>query len=33
MGGESYNQDLSERRADTIKKYLTDKYASSAPTS
>jgi outer membrane protein OmpA-like peptidoglycan-associated protein len=26
MGGESYNQDLSERRADTIKKYLTDKY-------
>jgi outer membrane protein OmpA-like peptidoglycan-associated protein len=25
-GGESYNQDLSERRADTIKKYLTDKY-------
>ena len=26
VGGESYNQDLSERRADTIKKYLTDKY-------
>jgi outer membrane protein OmpA-like peptidoglycan-associated protein len=26
IGGESYNQDLSERRADTIKKYLTDKY-------
>jgi outer membrane protein OmpA-like peptidoglycan-associated protein len=26
QGGESYNQDLSERRADTIKKYLTDKY-------
>lgn len=26
MGGEAYNQDLSERRADTIKKYLTDKY-------
>ena len=25
-GGESYNQDLSERRADTIKKYLTEKY-------
>ena len=25
-GGEAYNQDLSERRADTIKKYLTDKY-------
>ncbi len=26
QGGESYNQDLSERRADTIKKYLTDRY-------
>jgi outer membrane protein OmpA-like peptidoglycan-associated protein len=26
IGGESYNQDLSERRADTIKRYLTDKY-------
>jgi outer membrane protein OmpA-like peptidoglycan-associated protein len=26
MGGESYNQDLSERRADTIKKYLSDRY-------
>ena len=26
QGGEAYNQDLSERRADTIKKYLTDKY-------
>ena len=25
-GGESYNQDLSERRADSIKRYLTDKY-------
>jgi len=25
-GGESYNQDLSERRADAIKKYLVDKY-------
>ena len=25
-GGETYNQDLSERRADTIKRYLTDKY-------
>ena len=25
-GGESYNQDLSERRADSIKKYLIDKY-------
>jgi outer membrane protein OmpA-like peptidoglycan-associated protein len=25
-GGESYNQDLSERRADTIKHYLVDKY-------
>ena len=26
IGSEAYNQDLSERRADTIKKYLTDKY-------
>jgi outer membrane protein OmpA-like peptidoglycan-associated protein len=26
VGGEVYNQDLSERRADTIKKYLMDKY-------
>jgi outer membrane protein OmpA-like peptidoglycan-associated protein len=26
VGGETYNQDLSERRADTIKKYLTEKY-------
>jgi outer membrane protein OmpA-like peptidoglycan-associated protein len=25
-GGEPYNQDLSERRADSIKKYLVDKY-------
>ena len=25
-GGESYNQDLSERRADSIKRYLVDKY-------
>jgi outer membrane protein OmpA-like peptidoglycan-associated protein len=25
-GSESYNQDLSERRADSIKKYLVDKY-------
>ena len=25
-GGESYNQDLSERRADSIKKFLVDKY-------
>ena len=25
-GGEAYNQDLSERRADAIKRYLTDKY-------
>ena len=25
-GGEAYNQELSERRADTIKKYLTEKY-------
>jgi outer membrane protein OmpA-like peptidoglycan-associated protein len=27
VGGESYNQDLSERRADSIKRYLVDKYA------
>ncbi|MFB9264107.1 OmpA family protein [Bradyrhizobium erythrophlei] len=26
VGGEAYNQDLSERRADTIKKYLVEKY-------
>jgi outer membrane protein OmpA-like peptidoglycan-associated protein len=26
IGGEAYNQDLSERRADTIKRYLVDKY-------
>jgi outer membrane protein OmpA-like peptidoglycan-associated protein len=26
IGGEAYNQDLSERRADTIKKYLMEKY-------
>lgn len=26
MGGEEYNQGLSERRADTIKRYLTEKY-------
>jgi outer membrane protein OmpA-like peptidoglycan-associated protein len=26
IGGEAYNQDLSERRADTIKRYLTEKY-------
>jgi outer membrane protein OmpA-like peptidoglycan-associated protein len=26
IGGEAYNQDLSERRADTIKRYLTDKF-------
>lgn len=26
IGSESYNQDLSERRADTIKKYLTEQY-------
>jgi outer membrane protein OmpA-like peptidoglycan-associated protein len=26
VGGEGYNQDLSERRADTIKKFLTEKY-------
>lgn len=26
VGGEAYNQDLSERRADAIKRYLVDKY-------
>jgi outer membrane protein OmpA-like peptidoglycan-associated protein len=26
MGGEAYNQDLSERRADTIKRYLVEHY-------
>jgi outer membrane protein OmpA-like peptidoglycan-associated protein len=26
IGSEGYNQDLSERRADTIKRYLTEKY-------
>jgi outer membrane protein OmpA-like peptidoglycan-associated protein len=26
IGGEAYNQGLSERRADTIKRFLTDKY-------
>ena len=26
IGGESYNQDLSERRADSIKRYLTEKF-------
>jgi outer membrane protein OmpA-like peptidoglycan-associated protein len=26
-GGDAYNQDLSERRADSIKKYLVDKYS------
>src|SRR5262249_17802601 len=29
-GSEAYNQDLSERRADSIKRYLTDKYAITA---
>jgi outer membrane protein OmpA-like peptidoglycan-associated protein len=29
-GGEAYNQDLSERRADSIKRYLVDKYAIAA---
>jgi outer membrane protein OmpA-like peptidoglycan-associated protein len=26
VGGDTYNQDLSERRADSIKRYLTDKF-------
>jgi outer membrane protein OmpA-like peptidoglycan-associated protein len=29
-GGEAYNQDLSERRADSIKRYLTDKFGVAA---
>ncbi len=29
-GGDTYNQDLSERRADAIKRYLTDKYGIAA---
>jgi outer membrane protein OmpA-like peptidoglycan-associated protein len=29
-GGETYNQDLSERRADSIKRYLVDKYGIAA---
>jgi outer membrane protein OmpA-like peptidoglycan-associated protein len=29
-GGEAYNQDLSERRADSIKRYLIDRYAIAA---
>nr|WP_291869606.1 OmpA family protein [Bradyrhizobium sp.] len=29
-GSEAYNQDLSERRADSIKRYLTDKYGVAA---
>ena len=29
-GGEAFNQDLSERRADSIKKYLVEKYSISA---
>jgi outer membrane protein OmpA-like peptidoglycan-associated protein len=29
-GGEAYNQDLSERRADAIKRYLVDKYGIAA---
>jgi outer membrane protein OmpA-like peptidoglycan-associated protein len=30
-GGEAYNQDLSERRADAIKRYLTDKFSIPGP--
>ncbi len=30
VGGESYNQDLSERRADAIKRYLVEKYSIAA---
>ena len=31
IGGEAYNQDLSERRADSIKRYLVDKYSIPGP--
>jgi outer membrane protein OmpA-like peptidoglycan-associated protein len=31
VGGEAYNQDLSERRADSIKRYLTDKFSIPGP--
>jgi outer membrane protein OmpA-like peptidoglycan-associated protein len=30
-GGETYNQDLSERRADSIKRYLVDKFSIAGP--
>lgn len=30
-GGEAYNQDLSERRAESIKRYLVDKYGINGP--
>ena len=30
-GGEAYNQDLSERRADSIKRYLVEKYSITGP--
>ena len=30
-GGEAYNQDLSERRADSIKRYLVEKYSIASP--
>ena len=30
-GGEGYNQELSERRADSIKRYLVEKYSIAAP--
>jgi outer membrane protein OmpA-like peptidoglycan-associated protein len=31
VGGESYNQDLSERRADSIKRYLMEKFGIAGP--
>jgi outer membrane protein OmpA-like peptidoglycan-associated protein len=31
VGGEAYNQDLSERRADSIKRYLVDKFSIPGP--
>ena len=33
IGGDAFNQDLSERRADTIKRYLVDHYHSPPATS
>ena len=32
VGGEEYNQDLSNRRADSVKRYLTEKFGLPADT-